>query len=485
MVPVSMRAELSAELSESYRLRSGVFAAHTGDGRTYLATLTHAQSFGRLDATARAAIHRLAERSWTSQELEPQIRAADGDDRARAVGALLESLRSGGWLTITTMSGDRPLYTLRPIRAVPPNGVVAGHDGAELVLSRFATLRRDDADIVVESPCAWCDVRLHDPALLTALGSLAGAGDTAALPEWLPASVVARLLTDLRWAGLTVTVDDGEETRLRTRQWSPHELWFHERSRINEVRFADGFGKTMWAKGRFAPPPARPDPLEGDSVPLVRPDLDGCRATDPPMTVVIEGRRSIRAHDDRRPLTIEQLGEFLYRCAGARTREGVDSTARPYPAGGALYELEIYPVVRLVTGLDSGMYHYDPHEHRLQRVCNETAAVRRLRAHAAHCSVMIGQPQLLLVLAARFDRIMWTYEAMAYALIAKNVGVVYQTMYLVATAMGLAPCGLGAGSSDDFAAATGRDPLVESSVGEFMLGTPGADDERLRAEDIS
>jgi thiazoline dehydrogenase / protease len=42
--------------------------------------------------------------------------------------------------------------------------------------------------------------------------------------------------------------------------------------------------------------------------------------------------------------------------------------------------------------------------------------------------------------------------------------------------MGLAPCALGSGDSSTFARATGLDPIVESSVGEFMLGSlPGGD----------
>ncbi|MEU5367228.1 hypothetical protein ABZ354_27800 [Streptomyces sp. NPDC005925] len=44
-------------------------------------------------------------------------------------------------------------------------------------------------------------------------------------------------------------------------------------------------------------------------------------------------------------------------------------------------------------------------------------------------------------------------------------------MYSVATAMGLAPCALGSGDIDLFARATGCDPVEESSVGEFSLGT--------------
>ena len=84
---------------------------------------------------------------------------------------------------------------------------------------------------------------------------------------------------------------------------------------------------------------------------------------------------------------------------------------------------------------------------------------------------MDAPPQVLILIAARFARAMWKYESMAYALVLKDVGVMYQTMYLVATAMGLAPCSLGGGHSDAFAAAAGLDPYAETSVGEFTLGS--------------
>jgi SagB-type dehydrogenase family enzyme len=74
-------------------------------------------------------------------------------------------------------------------------------------------------------------------------------------------------------------------------------------------------------------------------------------------------------------------------------------------------------------------------------------------------------------MASRFQRLGWKYNAIAYAATLKNVGVLYQTMYLVATAMDLAPCGLGSGNSDLLAEAAGLDDLNESSVGELMLGS--------------
>ena len=76
---------------------------------------------------------------------------------------------------------------------------------------------------------------------------------------------------------------------------------------------------------------------------------------------------------------------------------------------------------------------------------------------------------------ASFQRMAWKYRAMAYATTLRHTGVLYQTMYLVATAMGLAPCGLGNGDADLSARVLGLDYLKESSVGDFLLGTPGPD----------
>ena len=80
-------------------------------------------------------------------------------------------------------------------------------------------------------------------------------------------------------------------------------------------------------------------------------------------------------------------------------------------------------------------------------------------------------PQVLIIIAARFQRLSWKYQSMAYNVLLKNVGALYQTMYLVATAMDLAPCALGGGDSDLFARATGLDYYAETSVGEFLLGS--------------
>ena len=215
-----------------------------------------------------------------------------------------------------------------------------------------------------------------------------------------------------------------------------------------------------------------------ETVELITPDLEATAATDPSFTHVLEGRRSVREYG-KKPITVEQLGELLYRSARVRRRiprdpsdpESYEMSNRPYPSGGAAYDIEIYLTVRECDGLNKGLYHYDPEEHVLRRLPAENDMVDTLLHLAWVSAAQTVVPQVLVTLASRHQRLSWKYRSIGYSVTLRNAGVMYQTLYLVATAMGLAPCGLGSGDSRLFAAASGTDPLVESAVGEFMLGS--------------
>jgi SagB-type dehydrogenase family enzyme len=79
-------------------------------------------------------------------------------------------------------------------------------------------------------------------------------------------------------------------------------------------------------------------------------------------------------------------------------------------------------------------------------------------------------PQILITIAARFGRISWKYSSIAYALILKDVGVLTQTFYLMATDLGLGGCAIGIANIDLFARMTGLRIHVEGPVGQFALG---------------
>ena len=150
----------------------------------------------------------------------------------------------------------------------------------------------------------------------------------------------------------------------------------------------------------------------------------------------------------------------------------IDLAQRPYPAAGGLYELEIYIVSNACADLPPGLYYYAPRQHQLRKISGPSAHTESLLLDASRgTTVPRERLQVLIIIASLFHRISWKYSAMAYAATLKNVGVLFQTMYLVATAMELAPCAVGSGNSDVFARALGSDSCEESSVGEFLLGS--------------
>ncbi|MGK8511869.1 SagB family peptide dehydrogenase [Nocardia asiatica] len=391
--------------------------------------------------------------------------AAGGAD----VTDLMDRLARSGWLTVTMRDSGRDLYTLRPF-ALPGPRPTTPFPGP-VTLSKFAVLHRDSNGFVLEHPLAWCDLRIHDLRLLTLLDQPAAA-DTD-----LPHALISRFTEDLHWCGFLVADSDAEDRQFSTCSWNPPDLWFHRRSTLGDRTITwENFGPTKWAKGRFPQPPARKASYPGEPVSLTVPDLAAARADDPTLTAVLEDRVSTRAFDDARPITSDQLAELLYRTARTRSTrpagEGEELVSRPYPSGGSVYELEIYPIVRNVAGLAPGMYHYDSFDHVLRPVAAaDSPAVARLLKSTSATLTNGAEPQVLLVMAARSGRVMWTYEQVAYAVILKHVGVLMQTIYLAATAMGLGACAQGFGDTAAFVAAAGVDELEECSVGSMIVGS--------------
>lgn len=427
----------------------------------------------------------LAGRGGNEDDLvEKAVAAGDVAGAARFAHRLRELIDYGVVLR-SVVYDDHPLATLEP----QAHGFRWGAESADpdqlYTLSRFAYLRAAGGKTIAESPRSFARVVLHDPLAAAALLALASPGrpaDVARRVPGLPVGAVGLLVRLLAAAGLVVPVSGAgltAEDAPPLFAWEFHDLLFHSRSRVG--RHPGPVAATYHHAGRISLPPALKPLPEGERIALCRPDLRELAQSDPPFTTVMERRQSVRSYGPN-PLTLAQLGECLFRVGGIRrfsefqveTPAGpvaMEFAHRPYPNGGAIYELEMYPVVRRCDGLSPGLYHYDAAGHQLTRVSGPTPAVEALLDAAATSA---GLPptavQVLLVLTSRLDRVAWKYAAMAYALTLKHVGVVYQTLYLTATAMGLAPCGLGAGNSDLFAQAAGTDYYAEPSVGEFLLG---------------
>jgi SagB-type dehydrogenase family enzyme len=94
-------------------------------------------------------------------------------------------------------------------------------------------------------------------------------------------------------------------------------------------------------------------------------------------------------------------------------------------------------------------------------------------------AAMDSLPQVLISMTARIGRLSWTYEGLVYRLALLHVGILTQNLYLVCTAMRLAPCALGSVSITVAARALGTDWRTEPCVGQFIVGrecgTPGGE----------
>ena len=344
------------------------------------------------------------------------------------------------------------------------------------ILSRFAILRRDGAELVIESPLSHQKIVIDDVALLALVAQLASAFDREQLASRLPAldsAFVAAAVALFEDAGmLSVISGDGvpSDEQAPWRSWEVHDLYFHSRSRRG--RHSNAYGGTFRRIDDNVP--ALKPRTEAPSIELETPDRDSM--SDPSFETVMENRRSIRTHAST-PLTRQQLAEFLHRTVRVvehgSNGEG-DWTRRRYPGGGGLYELEVYPVIGACSDLEPGLYHYRPGDHALTRLQSATPEVMQLLREAGITAAMSAPPQVLFVITCRFARVSSKYESIAYSLCLKDAGVLLQTMYLVATAMGLAPCALGGGDSDLFARASTLPYLEEGAVGEFVLGRPDA-----------
>lgn len=416
--------------------------------------------------------------------LSPTLRAlADGAREAELVdGAgnpaltplvfyLLSQMDGKGLLSRSIRSGETRLATLIPSagrKVVPARGLEADQAWR---LSRFAYLRRDGEDMVLESPRAFCRLALHSPAASAALHRLAAPATARQLAADCGLSADdAEALLSLLVGGGFVEGAAAEETDAE-RLWEFHDLLFHARSRLG--RHDQPYGGAYLFTDDIAPLPAL-KPANG--APLVALPT-GLSAPSSDLQSVMARRKSIRDYGED-PIDLAGLGTLLHRAARhlrtIPTPQG-ELAARPYPAGGALHELELYLAVDRCEGLERGLYHYRGDDHALEAMSGSPAAVEGLLNQAAATLGGAHRPQVLVVVTARFQRLSWKYRSMVYALVLKHVGVLYQTLYLVATDLGLAPCAMGGGDSELFAEASGLDPLVEASVGEFALGSRGPD----------
>jgi SagB-type dehydrogenase family enzyme len=260
--------------------------------------------------------------------------------------------------------------------------------------------------------------------------------------------------------------------------WDFHDLLFHTRS--TEGRHANPLAGVYRYARRIPPQPAVRPSWPGKKFNLKR-FLMVRRETISPVATLLRQRYSTRVFDNQRPITLDELSRFLEGTAPVLSEgtsklgfgndgPAVSYAVRPYPSAGASFELELYLAVDKCEGLRRGFYHYDAGKHGLVSIEVHNNQLEAMLMKSAFAMGVPSPPQILITIAARFGRISWKYSSIAYALILKDVGVLTQTFYLMATDLGLGGCAIGIANIDLFARMTGLGIHVEGPVGQFALG---------------
>ena len=356
-------------------------------------------------------------------------------------------------------------------------------DGEVLAFSRFAYLRRRGNDMVLESPRAGALFRICDPDIAAALATLATPRPVKELRRRknFPADALLALLLDCQILFKVGRARDGgmrpAEGDASLVLWDFHDLLFHARS--TQGRHANPIGGVYpYADVVPALPAVRPL-WPGKKIDLHKFAAGEAQASG--LAKLLRERHSTRSFDDARPITLAELARFLDATARVQSKEqgkvdvGEDGPVggyamRPYPSGGGSYEFELYLAVHQCAGLARSFYHYDAGGHTLVPIAVRPQALDAAVQEAAFAMGTPAAPQILITIAARFGRVSWKYSALAYALILKDVGVLMQTFYLMATEMGLGACALGTANIDLFAKMTGLELHVEGPVGQFAIG---------------
>jgi SagB-type dehydrogenase family enzyme len=432
----------------------------TGAGRRTIAMLSHLTN------------------QWVNAlELSPlrQEFASDGPLAAIAsLGELLWTCQKLAFLIeIRVVLADQPLITVQPISrssALPAEVKLP----TTTRLSRFAFLQRHDEDLVLASAVSAHRIVLHGDWSLLLIGGLSR--PDYAVPDNEAAKLALSLLGGVGMLEGTETISGAYGSELLAMAEFP-DLLLHQRSRFG--RHDGGFGAEFPFLNSIPSRPAIPAPLSTEQFPLPRPSESKVRHRDLTLTQAIERRSSLRRYSDR-ALTLSQLGEFLFRCARTRGQYGpipaadlpYQASDKPFPSGGGVHDLELYPIVTSVQDLAPGAYHYAADRHTLEPLTAPVGELGAMLRAAARASAAPDLPPVLIAIASRFDRMAWKYRSISYSITLKNVGALYQTMYLVATSMGLAACALGSGDDVAGANALGLATRSELSVGEFMIGNP-------------
>jgi SagB-type dehydrogenase family enzyme len=191
-------------------------------------------------------------------------------------------------------------------------------------------------------------------------------------------------------------------------------------------------------------------------------------------------RRSRRDYNGRAVSRgeLDALLQTACGVTGAMSWAGREVKLRAYPASGALYAVEIYPVVLRGEALAPGIYHYRAVESCLEVVKDDIDRAALLNAVLPAEREMVAGAALMICLIGRFPRHERKYGEGGYRMLVAEAGHISQNLILAATALGLSARPFGGVFDDLLNGDLGLDCDSEQFLLAVLVGHAGDSDER-------
>jgi putative peptide maturation dehydrogenase len=312
-------------------------------------------------------------------------------------------------------------------------------------------------------------------------------------------------LRELAELGLLVSTEDdsllaelrGRDEQLSSGSWNIYAALFHSLTKWRDIDFRRQLGSELEelpvqpedTVARLVELHGEPPPhfhVAGETVsehelPLVR------RAGG--LFEALSTRRTARAFDREGAVTLDELATLLYEVFGCRgyapLGSGLVALKKTSPSGGGLHPIEAYVLVRNVTGLEAGIYHYRTERHALELL----EALARSDAEDLAAQFTCGQTCFagagaLFIMTARFSRSFWKYRKhrRAYGVLLLDAGHLSQTLYLVCAELGLGAFVTAAINGADIEDRLGLEPFTEGVLVVCGCGRPAAAPSELEPE---
>lgn len=199
-----------------------------------------------------------------------------------------------------------------------------------------------------------------------------------------------------------------------------------------------------------------------ETIKLKIPEFD----EDIPFWKVVLNRKSTRNFKNE-PISQMQLSLVLFGMSGL-TRIFPQFAFRTVPSAGGLYPIEIYPIINTVEDIDQGVYHYNVPDHSLELL--NAGDFRSDIAKGCLDQKIAYNSAVSFIWTAVIERSKWKYLQRCYRYIYLDAGHIGQNFYLVAEALDLGACTIGAIYDDEINELLGIDGISETTLYVGVVG---------------